>query len=77
MESCYRELIEKEGRTQIVQCACFLLIQIRFHKDPHDCPITREAQRGMRRRDEGEASGDTMKLINSCLFYTGCTANKI
>lgn len=66
-ECCSRELIEKEDRRQIVQCACFLLIQIRFHKDPHDCLITRRTQRGMRRRDEAEASRDTMKLINSCL----------
>lgn len=50
-----------------MQCACFSLIQIRFHKDPHDCLITRGVQRGMRGRDEMEAEGDTVKLINSCL----------
>ena len=66
MEGCTREVIEMEGRRRSVQCACFLLIQIRFHKDPHDCLITRGTQRGMRRRDEAEASRDTMKLINSC-----------
>lgn len=67
MEGCNRGLIEREGRRQSVQFACFLLIQIRFHKDPHDCLITRGTRRGMRRRDEAEASRETMKLINSCL----------
>lgn len=67
MEGYNRELKEKKGRRQSVQCACFLLIQIRFHKDPHDCLITRGAQRGMRRKDEVEASRNTMKLINSSL----------
>lgn len=69
MEGCNRELIEKEGRRQSVQGACFLLIQIRFHKDPHDCLITRGTQSGRRWRDEAEASRDTMKLINSCLCF--------
>lgn len=35
----------EEGRR--LQCTCFLLIQIRFHKDPHDCFITRGTQRRM------------------------------
>lgn len=49
-ECCNRELIE-EDRRQIVQCACFLLIQIRFHKDPHDCLITRRnAERNEKER---------------------------
>lgn len=67
MEGCNREEIVKSGKRQIAQRACFLLIQIRFHKDPHDCLITRGAQRGMRKRGEAESSGDTMNLINSCL----------
>lgn len=57
---------DREGG-QETECACFLLIQIRFHKDPHDCLITRGMQRGMRWRDEAEASRGTMELINSCL----------
>lgn len=47
----------KEGRRQSVQCAVFFLIQIRFHKDPHDCLIKRETQRGKRWREEAEAGG--------------------
>lgn len=56
MEGCNREVIVKAGWRQIAPRACFLLIQIRFHKDPHDCLITRGAQRGMRRR--GKAGHD-------------------
>lgn len=67
MEGCNRELLENEGRRQrVCKCACFLLIQIRFHRDPHDCLITRRTQRGMRWKDEAEASRDMMKLIKSC-----------
>lgn len=59
---------DREGGQETDRAVClFLLIRIRFHKDPHDCPITRGTQRGMRRREEAEASRDTMKLINSCL----------
>lgn len=64
MEGCKRDLMGKE--TDCAVCL-FLLIRIRFHKDPHDCPITRGIQGGMRKREEVEASRDTMKLINGCL----------
>lgn len=53
-------------------CVCvwfFLLIQIRFHKDPHDCLITTGTQKGMRWRDEADASRDMKKLINSCMPF--------
>lgn len=66
MEGCNREEIVKSGKRDCA-ASLFLLIRIRFHKDPHDCLITRGAQRAMRRRGEAESSGDTMNLINSCL----------
>lgn len=64
---------EAGEETQCAVCLCvcvcvfFLLIQIRFHKDPHDCLITTGMQKGMRWRDE--ASRDMKKLINSCLPF--------
>lgn len=62
MEGCNRELMEKQGMRQ--PCVCFLLIQTRFHKDPHDCLITR----GMKWRDESEASRHNEIKIDKYLF---------
>lgn len=56
---------EREDRRRILHCPCFSLIQITFHKDPHDCLITRGTQGVMRARDETEAEEDMVKLINS------------
>lgn len=71
MEGCNREVIVKAGWRQIAQWACFLLMRIRFHKDPHDCLITRGAQRGMRRRGKAghdETDKQQFALLTAAFF---------